>query len=613
LNQSRVAIAARLAILDGYPFVRSVLWFTMSSRIANWLLVVALLPVPSAFGEDPPSAVGPVMKLLKSGRVPESRLPSIVEIVGTRGNEHDLTLLFNEAVGNNWPEPLRATSFKLLISSASARKVIPAGDLSAVSKVITDGNPMLQRLAVEFAGQAKVKEVADALAAVLAKENVKPDVQAAALNAYVAVKGKDALPTIQKVLTSNAPMSVKAPALAAFAEVDAQAASKTAIELFQSMKPTDDAGPIVDAFLARKNGSKVLAEAVSKSPPSADIAKLALRHIYSVGRNDEELVSALGQAAGINDDSAPVTPELIAGLVAEVEKSGNAARGERVFRRGDLSCMKCHAVSAGGGQVGPDLSAVGPISPLDFLAMSVLNPDQAIKEAYISRVIATVDGRVLQGIVVDRSAERIVLKDATGAVHTIAAADIDDEVEGKSLMPKGLVKFMTRQELVDLIKFLSQLGRPGDYAIRSTPRFQRYRLLAKLPSSIGENVPNDEQFEAEIARSADWIPFYARVDGHVPLDEAQKGAGGPVVYLAADFDVRTAGELRFKVGAAGPVSMWLDDNSLDDVTRPFSVEPGKHRVTLRVDTRQWPSDAFPVMEIVRPEGSKAEFQVVDGA
>jgi putative heme-binding domain-containing protein len=276
--------------------------------------------------------------------------------------------------------------------------------------------------------------------------------------------------------------------------------------------------------------------------------------------------------------------------------------------------MKCHAVSAGGGQVGPDLSAVGPISPLEYLATSVLNPDQAIKEAYISRVVATADGRVLQGIVVDRSAEKLVLKDATGTVHTIAMSDIEEEVEGKSLMPKGLVKFMTRQELVDLIKFLSQLGRAGtEYAIRSTPRFQRYRVLAKVPASIGENVPNDEQFEAEIARSADWIPFYAKVDGRLPLAEAQKAAGSEVVYLAADFDVRTAGELQLKLTAAGPVTVWLDDNSVDDRTKPFGVEPGRHRVVLRIDARQWPADAFSVMELMRPEGSKCEFQVVDGA
>ncbi|QDT54817.1 Cytochrome c [Caulifigura coniformis] len=585
----------------------------MSSRIAFWLLTLVVVGCRPAFAEEP-SAVGPVMKLLRSGRVPEARLPAIVEIVGSRGNEHDLEFVFTKAVSPDWPVPLREKSFGLLLDAARTRKVVPAGDLAPITGVISDGGSAnLQLAAIRFAGAARVNPAADALDRLLGEQNLKPEVQAAALDAVVAIRGRDALPVIQKVLASDAPMTVRGPALAALAETDVESAANAATALFGQMKPTDDAGVIVDAFLARKNGSKVLAEAVARTPPAADIAKLALRHIYAVGRSDDELVSTLGKAAGINDDPAPVTPELIAGVVAEVEKSGNAARGEQVFRRADLSCMKCHAVSAGGGQVGPDLSAVGTISPLDFLATSVLNPDQAIKEAYISRVVATVDGRVLQGIVVDRNAERLVLKDATGAVHTIAIDDIDDEVEGKSLMPKGLVKFMTRQELVDLVKFLSQLGRPGEYAIRSTPRFQRYRVLARLPESIGENVPNDEQFEAEIARSTDWAPFYGRVDGGVPLDEAQKAAGGPVIYLAGDFDVRATGELQLKLTTGGPVNVWLDDDSLDDVTAPFSVEPGRHRITIRIDLRKWPSLVMPMMELARPEGSRVEFQVVDGA
>ncbi len=59
--------------------------------------------------------------------------------------------------------------------------------------------------------------------------------------------------------------------------------------------------------------------------------------------------------------------------------------------------------------------------------------------------------------------------------------------------------------------------------------------------------------------------------------------------------------------------VWLDDDSVDDLERPLTVEPGRHRVTLRIDARQWPSDAGPTLELQRSEGSKAEFQVVDGA
>ena len=33
-------------------------------------------------------------------------------------------------------------------------------------------------------------------------------------------------------------------------------------------------------------------------------------------------------------------------------------------------------------------------------------------------------------------------------------------------MPKGLANLMTRAEFLDLVRFLSELGKPGPYAIR---------------------------------------------------------------------------------------------------------------------------------------------------
>ena len=64
----------------------------------------------------------------------------------------------------------------------------------------------------------------------------------------------------------------------------------------------------------------------------------------------------------------------MAQLIREVA-DGDAARGEDVFRRADLSCLKCHAVSQAGGQIGPDLSALGSTSPVDYIINSIYDPD----------------------------------------------------------------------------------------------------------------------------------------------------------------------------------------------------------------------------------------------
>src|SRR4029077_16280801 len=107
-----------------------------------------------------------------------------------------------------------------------------------------------------------------------------------------------------------------------------------------------------------------------------------------------------------------------------------------------------------------DLSAIGQTSPPDYIINAIKNPDQAIKEQYHTVLVLTTDGQVFQGIVTDKDDQRIVLKEATGAPRVVPVAAIEDQKEGGSLMPKGLATLMTRAEFVDLVRFLSELGKP---------------------------------------------------------------------------------------------------------------------------------------------------------
>ena len=71
----------------------------------------------------------------------------------------------------------------------------------------------------------------------------------------------------------------------------------------------------------------------------------------------------------------------------------------------------------------------------------------------------TDDGQVVTGIQVSRSDEELVLRDAIGKEVKIPTADIDEESGGTSLMPAGLIDGLSREELADLVRYLSELGR----------------------------------------------------------------------------------------------------------------------------------------------------------
>ncbi len=168
-------------------------------------------------------------------------------------------------------------------------------------------------------------------------------------------------------------------------------------------------------------------------------------------------------------------------------------------------------------------------------------------------------------------------------------------------MPKGLVNFLTRAEFVDLLRFLSELGKPGPYAIHTTPTIQRWRLLKPVPSSPDEALKAD---------AAHWLPAYALVPGAVPLDDLAAQAGSPVLYLRGEVNVTAAGPVEFRLGSAEGVSAWVDEKPAEGATFAVELDPGVHTLTLRVDTaaRKAPLK----VEVVKPSGSSAEFTVVGG-
>ncbi|MEZ6068578.1 MAG: hypothetical protein R3B90_23345 [Planctomycetaceae bacterium] len=275
--------------------------------------------------------------------------------------------------------------------------------------------------------------------------------------------------------------------------------------------------------------------------------------------------------------------------------------------------MRCHAVSKGGGQIGPDLSPVGVSSPVDYLVKSLYDPDAQKKEEYVTRIIITDEGQQVTGVIADRTEDKLTLKTADGKRVEIAVSDIDIEAEGRSLMPDGLVKFMTEQEVLDLVKFLSQLGKPDTaYGIRTTQRMQRWRLLKQSPDSFQTAVPDDELFGDVGVNGGVWEPAYGRVGGALPLGELTQRTGQPVVYVMGEFDVTAAGSMNVVLDDVTGVSLWLDGNSYPtDGDLLFDLEPGRHSVALRVDTAARAALTIE-LELRRPAGSKAQFTVVDG-
>lgn len=583
------------------------------------LLAVAWTPGPLAAQSSPAAAM---MRLLKSGRVPEDRIPTLLELVGSRGTSEDLAYIYQQCLADDgYQGDVRLKALDVLANAAENRQVKPEADLAGLSALIAPaaGKPTdarTQLAAIRLAGVWKVDALSDSLSSLADSDNRA--VRQAAIDALVAINSEASRSALEKLTAANQRLAVRYRGAAALATLDPKATAKLAAELLAAGTAEVDPAPLIDAFLNHQGGSDLLAAALAGKQLPEEAAKLALRHMYAVGRSDGPLAKILGEAAGVGEEPPPPTNEEIRQLVAEVIQNGDPARGEMIFRRDDLSCMKCHAVSKAGGEVGPDLSPVGATSPPDYLIKSILLPNEAVKEAFLTHIVITDEGKIYQGIITDRNDERIILKEATGEQRSIPTASIDEMTEGPSLMPKGLTRFLTRAELVDLVRFLSELGKPGPYGIRTAATMQRWRAMAPQDERLTTDVPDSETFSERVlsAPEGQWFPVYAKVAGGLPLDEVAARLKGDVLYLRGEFDVTAAGNVGFEVEHDGPFAIWVDDEPFGSQAQfDTAMEPGRHSVTLRVKAASQPGSQAAKelrLTLVKPSGSQAQFTVVDG-
>ena len=546
----------------------------------------------AAAADGTTSTAGPYLRMLKSGRLPANRLVPVIELVCRRGSADDLAYVYQQAIDENgFPASVRVSALQSLGEAADSRNMRPSGDLSGLKPWITATNKQNTRavriLAIHLAGLWGERSLVPALKEILAVRNGDERVRLTALESLSLIGGPECRMVIERWIATARSHRERGSGVAALARLDLDAAAVSAAQFMSEATDVDDPAAFVAPFLDRKDGSDRLAAALSERRPPVDIAKLALRYMYSVGRTDEALASVLADTAGIDNETQPINKADLDRLIADVLQTGDALRGERVMLRTDLSCMKCHAVDGVGGQVGPDLVGLGGSSPLEYLVESIVLPDKAIKEQFQSMMVLTDDGEVLQGIVVEQNDERIVLKTSTAKNRVIPTEEIVDKKIGSSLMPKGLRNFLTRRELVDLVRFLSEVGKPGGPLHRSSPQvIRRWRMLKATHAGPARDNPGKSAFRRGVldADPSAWRTVFASMTGKLSLTGLHHETDGDVFYLQGEIDVTAEGNIAAQIEAPPGTQLWVGDSLLDDQRKfVLSLSQGRHQITLRFE------------------------------
>ncbi|MFL5342540.1 MAG: PVC-type heme-binding CxxCH protein [Gemmataceae bacterium] len=134
---------------------------------------------------------------------------------------------------------------------------------------------------------------------------------------------------------------------------------------------------------------------------------------------------------------------------------GDVNRGHAVFFSAKAACISCHALAYQGGRVGPDLTRIGAIRSERDLLESIVFPSASIVRSYEPVLIETKAGKSHNGLIKSETPEEIELVIGAEQTVRIPRGEIEEIQPSKvSVMPAGMEKVLTPQELADLVAFL---------------------------------------------------------------------------------------------------------------------------------------------------------------
>jgi putative heme-binding domain-containing protein len=600
LRQIQSPEAARLALqaLDQPMdrFLDYALWQTCRELSPIWL--PALQQGKFDFGKNvngllfalkslnSPEIVKPLVDLLDSGKIPASSEDAVLTLIGTLGAPADLRRILDRVeAGGSMPAARQSLLLNALSQAAKRRGVRPSGDLTAVVQLIDASNESLRVAAIRVCGIWKMSQAAPRILAAARAKGSSDVIRKAAVEALAGLGDASSREALTQ-LAADGSLPSRHAAIIALIELDPGRGASQLANLLTLADPGDPS-ELFDAILQRKQGGEALASALAGKKISADSAKLGIRSIRTSARDFPALADALASAGGLSSSGPRVlNPEEMRQTIALVLKNGDAARGEALFRRKDMTCLKCHAIAGAGGQVGPDLSSIGGSAQLDYLVDSLLQPNKAVKEGYHSTLVTTTSGKLLTGIKVKQTTKELVLRGADDSEIVIPSRDIEEQKLGGSLMPDGLTDSLTQAEFSDLIRFLSELGKVGPYSVSKARLVRRWQVLEVTPEA-NEAASRGGLLELVENPRLIWTSGYSTVAGLLPTRELPTVGPLGMTLVRCQIDVSAGGPIEFKIPHARDVTAWLDRTPVDPRERTaLSVTSGMHTLTLAFDPRK---------------------------
>ena len=597
LGTRRSARAAELALsvlerpMDN--FLDYALWLTINELAEPWLAAVksgawriAGREKQLEFGlkaVEPALASEVLGQLVGRQGVARDGSGPWLEVIASAGGPPELRLIFDLLRNGEFTPAAARRAISALGEAGRLRTVKPTGDLATLDVLLRSPDAGIKTSAIQLAGIWKLTSLVPRLVELAGAPATSPADRAAAFAALRDMGGAPVIAALKQLGGEGSAPAVRREAAVTLAGLELPTAVPQVLAVLQATTDETQAQALWRSLLGIRGVSARLARELETTQIPRESARAGLRPARE-GNQHEALVAVLVKQAGLSLANVQLSAAELQAMAAEALAKGDAVRGEYVYRRENLACVACHAIGGAGGKLGPDLTSIGASAPPDYLVESVLYPNAKIKEGYHSVLIATRDGQEHNGMIQRETAAEVVMRNAANLDVSIPTQNIARRTSVGSLMPAGLIDALLPEERLDLIKFMAQLGKPGDFDAAKGGVARTWKLYLVLSSNQHLGV---ERVVAGDFTLNDWVPSLSLTNGVLPARVVEavypNRGNNRGLFAATQFESAAGGTATFTL--AGTVKgIWLNNTTVKPGGQiRVTVKPGVNTLVLQLD------------------------------
>ena len=144
--------------------------------------------------------------------------------------------------------------------------------------------------------------------------------------------------------------------------------------------------------------------------------------------------------------------QVINEYLPSLKLKGNAAKGKVIYTQ---RCAMCHRYGKEGFALGPDLVTIKTTGREKILT-NFINPNRELTANYVAYVITTIGGEEIVGLLGDETTTHVRVKLPLGQERLLPRTQVKGMRSlGQSIMPAGLEAGLTKQQIADLLEFIT--------------------------------------------------------------------------------------------------------------------------------------------------------------